>query len=86
MNFFGNQGHDYDCGGDKNCGCCIDPCLLLLLLVCGGGKGCGCNVDCCSILWIIILLSVCGGCGGRGNGHGHGKHYDYDDHQCDGCV
>ena len=26
-----------------------------------GGRGGGCGIDCCSIIWIILLLSICGG-------------------------
>lgn len=39
--------------------------------------GCGCeevrsNGGCGNFLWIIILLSCCGGCNGFGNGFGGG--------------
>ena len=74
MNFFGNNcGGDFEHGPGFGGGCCIDPCLLLILMLCGGNRGCGCNIDCCSLLWIMILLSVCGGnnCGG---GYDHNCH------------
>ena len=37
---------------------------------------CGCNDggnNCCSIIWIIILLSLCGGCGNNGSGFNFGN-------------
>ena len=41
-----------------NCGCGCDD-------NCGGGMARNLNFggDCCSIVWILLLLSCCGGCG-----------------------
>lgn len=41
--------------------------------------GCGCNDDggCNSIIWLIILLSLCGGCGTSSLSNNGG---------CDSCV
>ena len=41
---------------------------------CGCGNSCGCANNSnngfggCNFIWIILLLSCCGGCGGNGNG------------------
>ncbi len=46
---------------------------------------CGCNDggnSCSSIIWIIILLSLCGGCGNNGSG------FNFSNNGCggnDGC-
>ncbi|MGG5461951.1 hypothetical protein [Clostridium sp. B9] len=50
--------------GGGRCGCCQDDC-------CGGGYG-GFGNGCAPLIWIIVLATLCGGCGfGCGNNNGN---------------
>ena len=60
MNFFNNNG----CGGfggmTGGCDCCnLIIWILILQCLCGNN---GFNMDCCTL---ILLLLLCGGCGGK---------------------
>ena len=51
-----------NCGCERDCGC-----------GCGNSGLFGGNGECCSLIWILLLLSCCGGNDGCGSGFGFGQ-------------